>query len=218
MRRWNPGSLDFADGRPVLRAIQKRLTYANVVATLALFVALGGGSYAAFKLPRNSVSSSHIRTNAVGASEIKRNAIRSGEVKNGSLTGLDIDVSRLGKVPAARDSDNADKVDGVDAQSLRVGCPVATRLFAGACVEEAARAPAEFGLAVDTCGVAKRRLPAPDELAIAARDPQISLTSPEFTSDLIDTETVLLVSEAGSRSAVSTGTAAPFRCVATLAN
>ena len=39
------------------RRIRDRLTYANVTATLALFIALGGSSYAALKLPRDSVGS-----------------------------------------------------------------------------------------------------------------------------------------------------------------
>ncbi|CAA9536822.1 MAG: hypothetical protein AVDCRST_MAG85-4209, partial [uncultured Solirubrobacteraceae bacterium] len=46
-----------------------------VVSIVALIVALGGTSYAAFKLPRNSV----------GAPEIKTGAVRGSEVKNGSL-------------------------------------------------------------------------------------------------------------------------------------
>ena len=41
--------------------IRPRLTYANVIATLALFVALGGASYAAVTLPRDSVGSGQVR-------------------------------------------------------------------------------------------------------------------------------------------------------------
>jgi hypothetical protein len=44
---------------------------ANAVAYLALFVALGGTSYAASQLPKNSVDSKQIAPNAVGKSEIK---------------------------------------------------------------------------------------------------------------------------------------------------
>jgi hypothetical protein len=47
------------------RRIRARLTYANVVATLALFAALGGGAYAAATLPRNSVGARQIRKHAV---------------------------------------------------------------------------------------------------------------------------------------------------------
>jgi hypothetical protein len=42
-----------------------RLTYANVVATLALFVALGGASYAAVELPAGSVGSKQLRAGSV---------------------------------------------------------------------------------------------------------------------------------------------------------
>ena len=42
-----------------------RLSYANVMSTIAVFVALGGSSYAALKLPRNSVGSAQIRNGAV---------------------------------------------------------------------------------------------------------------------------------------------------------
>ena len=42
-----------------------RLSYANVVATLALFVSLGGASYAAVALPTNSVGPRQLRSGAV---------------------------------------------------------------------------------------------------------------------------------------------------------
>jgi hypothetical protein len=44
----------------VLRRFRARLTFANVVSVIALFVALGGGAYAAFHLPKNSVRSKNI--------------------------------------------------------------------------------------------------------------------------------------------------------------
>jgi hypothetical protein len=45
----------------LLHRARQRLTYANVMATLALFIALGGTSYAALTLPKNSVGSKQIR-------------------------------------------------------------------------------------------------------------------------------------------------------------
>jgi hypothetical protein len=42
-----------------------RLTYANVIATLALFVSLGGASHTAIKLPADSVSSRQLRPGVV---------------------------------------------------------------------------------------------------------------------------------------------------------
>jgi hypothetical protein len=44
----------------MLAGIRSRLTFANVIALIALFIALGAGAYAAFDLPKNSVKSKHI--------------------------------------------------------------------------------------------------------------------------------------------------------------
>ena len=62
------------------------------MATIAVFIALGGTSYAVTQLPRNSVSSSQIRTNAVGSSEIRKSAVRSSEIKDRSVALRDISV------------------------------------------------------------------------------------------------------------------------------
>jgi hypothetical protein len=56
-----------------------------IVALVALFVALGGSSYAAIK-----VSSKNIRTGAVGTRAIANNSIRSGDVRRSALTGSDV--------------------------------------------------------------------------------------------------------------------------------
>jgi hypothetical protein len=68
-----------------MRRVRAQLTYANVVASLAMFVALGGTTYAVASLPRNSVGVKQIRTNAVGASELRRGAVRSAELRDRSI-------------------------------------------------------------------------------------------------------------------------------------
>jgi hypothetical protein len=70
---------------------------AMVVACTALLIALGGTSYAAIKLPRNSV----------GTKQLKKNAVTSPKVKNNALTGADVLESSLAKVPAAKAADTA---------------------------------------------------------------------------------------------------------------
>jgi hypothetical protein len=60
--------------------IRARLSYANVMATVAVFIALGGSSYAAITLPRNSVGSKQLRAGAVASSEIKNRSIRTTDV------------------------------------------------------------------------------------------------------------------------------------------
>jgi hypothetical protein len=49
----------------MLSFLRDRLTYANVMATLALFVSLGGASYAAITLPAGSVGPRQLRAHAV---------------------------------------------------------------------------------------------------------------------------------------------------------
>ncbi len=54
---------------------RRHLTYANVMATLAVFIALGSGAYAISKLPKNSVKSRTIAPGAVKASDIASGAV-----------------------------------------------------------------------------------------------------------------------------------------------
>ena len=56
--------------------LRGRLTYANVTASLALFIALGGTSYAAITLPRNSVGSKQIRAGAVRSADIRNRSVQ----------------------------------------------------------------------------------------------------------------------------------------------
>ena len=67
--------------------MRRHLTYANVIATLALFLALGGASYAAIKLPANSVGSKQIKDGAVRSADIKNHSIKSGDFKGGLPSG-----------------------------------------------------------------------------------------------------------------------------------
>jgi hypothetical protein len=65
--------------------IRSRLTFSNVVAMLALFIALGGGAYAAMK----------IKPNSVGTKQLKDNAVTGDKVKDGSLLSADFGKGQL---------------------------------------------------------------------------------------------------------------------------
>jgi hypothetical protein len=72
-----------------MKRFRPRLTYANVVATIALFIALGGASYAAIKLPKNSVKAPQIAPNAVGSSELRNHsAVQPADVSQALATRL----------------------------------------------------------------------------------------------------------------------------------
>jgi hypothetical protein len=68
----------------VLGQLRHRLTYGNVMATVAVFIALGGTSYA-LTLPRNSVGARELRPRSVGASELKTAAVTSRDIKNRAI-------------------------------------------------------------------------------------------------------------------------------------
>lgn len=68
-----------------MRTIREKLSYGNIVATFALFIAVGGTGYAAINLPRNSVDSPQLRKGAVKKSDISKSAVTKKAVKDGSL-------------------------------------------------------------------------------------------------------------------------------------
>lgn len=86
---------------------------AIIIACLALFVALGGTSYAAVKLAKNSVGTREIKTNGVSSAEIKAKAVAASEVKDDALTGTDINESTLGNVPSATSAASATTASNV---------------------------------------------------------------------------------------------------------
>jgi hypothetical protein len=66
--------------------MRPKLTYANVIATAALFLALGGGAIAASHLGKNSVGSKQLKKNAVTTAKIKKNAVTTGKIKANAIT------------------------------------------------------------------------------------------------------------------------------------
>jgi hypothetical protein len=75
----------------------RRPSPAIVVAVIALVVALGGTSFAALALKRNSVSSLHIKNGQVKGVDLARNSVSTSKVANGRL--LAADFAR-GQLPA----------------------------------------------------------------------------------------------------------------------
>jgi hypothetical protein len=74
-----------------LKRIRSRLTYANVMSSIAVFLVLGGATaFAASHLGKNSVGSKQLKANSVTSSKIKKNAITTAKIKNGAVTGAKI--------------------------------------------------------------------------------------------------------------------------------
>jgi hypothetical protein len=116
----------------MLSRIRSRLTYANVVATLSLFLVLSGGTAVALT-GSNTVFSDDIVDNQVKSADVRNDTLAGGgltaadlgpgsvggsEVTNDSLTGADVKEPSLARVPQAG---NAGTLDGRDSTHFGVG-------------------------------------------------------------------------------------------------
>jgi hypothetical protein len=72
----------------------------NAVAYLALFVALGGTSWAAVTLPRNSVGSAQLKRGAVKSPDVGRGAVTSRAIRNRTIQRQDLAANVLTTGPA----------------------------------------------------------------------------------------------------------------------
>jgi hypothetical protein len=85
---------------------------------LALFVALGGTSYATVvNVPRGSVGTLELKRNAVKAAKIAPNAVRTGHVLNASLLAEDF---KPGQIPKGEKGDRGEKGDKGDPGATNV--------------------------------------------------------------------------------------------------
>jgi hypothetical protein len=110
------------------RVLAYRPSASMIVALVALFVAMGGTTYAVKSVPKRSVGPAQIRKKAVRTRHIKarnvsrtkiaRNAIDSSLVARNSLHGSDILESSLSTVPSATKAATADDAAKVGGRSV----------------------------------------------------------------------------------------------------
>jgi hypothetical protein len=165
--------------------LRDRLSYANVVATLALFVALGGTSYAVLQVGSddvvdNSLRSKDVRNNTLRSRDLHDRTIQARDVRRDSLGSGVVKESALGTVPKATDSE---RVGGATAQDLRLKCPADTVAKVGVCIESSARAPDGLLGAIDRCNQAGRGLATMPQLDPFARS-NGPLPQPEWTGSV----------------------------------
>jgi hypothetical protein len=107
----------------MLAKLLSRLTYANVMATIAVFIALGGSSYAVSR-----ISGKRIKAHSISGSKLKRN----------TLTGRQIREQRLATVP------NASKLDKLDSTAFQRSGAAAGGALAGSYPNPSIAAPEAF--------------------------------------------------------------------------
>lgn len=77
---------------------RRRLTYANVMSTIAAFVAVAGST---------AYASQHLGRDSVGTVQLRPDSVTGAKVRNGSLGGADINVQGLPTVPSATSATEA---------------------------------------------------------------------------------------------------------------
>jgi hypothetical protein len=167
-----------------VNALRRRLSYANVVATLALFVALGGSSYAVIRVSSddvtdNSLRSVDVRNNTLRSRDINDHTLRARDLRRNGLGSGAIKESALAPVPRAV---RADRLGNVTAQDLRVRCPSGTAATAGLCIETTARVPVGFLGAIGACDEVGRSLVTMPQLDRFARSNTLAIR--EWTSSV----------------------------------
>jgi hypothetical protein len=154
----------------------------NVIGYLALFVALGGGAYAAAKIDagdieRNAVRSKHIKKQQVKPSDVKNDSLAAADIDEGSL-GLPIATKAVGLTPQAT---LVSSTTSFDAGTIAVSGP--SRLMVSGTVQLVGNgnpgAEDETGDAPDRARCTMRAV---DESA----DTQVGLSEHSFNEDVND--------------------------------
>jgi hypothetical protein len=108
-----------------VKQIRQRLTYANVMSSIAVFFVLGGATaFAATKiganeLKANSVLTGKIKKEAITTSKIKNNSITTGKIADKAITAAKVDTTGLGTVPSATNAVNAtNAINAVNAKNV----------------------------------------------------------------------------------------------------
>lgn len=95
-----------------MKQTRKRLTYANVMSSIAVFLVLGGATaFAATELGKNTVGAKQLKNNAVTSAKVKKEAITNAKIKKGTITGASLNLSSIGTVPSATKADSATKAE-----------------------------------------------------------------------------------------------------------
>ena len=96
-----------------------KLSYANVVSTLCLFILLGGGAYAATHVGKNAIKSKQIKDGAVQAQDIADGAITADKVAPDAVSAAAVEDGSLTGADVANDSLLGSEIDESSLQGVR---------------------------------------------------------------------------------------------------
>ncbi len=106
----------------MLKSLMSRLTFSNVLSLIALSVALGGVSYAAVTLPRNSVGPAQLRRHAVKPNKLAAGSVRKRSLSKGVRKRLHGAPSRLHFSADAKPGSPLRTIGTISGLTLRAAC------------------------------------------------------------------------------------------------
>lgn len=186
-----------------------RLSYANVMATTAVFIALGGSAYAASK---------------INGKTIKVKSIPGNRLMPNTVTGAQVNEATLAQVPSAAQANTAttatSAVNATTVNGHTAECKVGTRPFAGSCWESAARPAVTQPAAAAICTDIGGTLPSASDLVSFSNIATLS-AGDEWTDEIntVTAEnvfTVITVSPEGKINIDAPSDTKEFRCVVPL--
>lgn len=144
--------------------LRARLTYANVMATIAVFMGLGGGAYAAATIGSSDIEKSAVLSRHIANGQVRGPDVASGAVATGKIANVAVTTGKMasGAVTAAKLGDGA-----VVAAKLADGA-VATDKLAGGAVTGPKLAPGAVGSDNVADGTLVADDLAPDEVYLSA--------------------------------------------------
>jgi hypothetical protein len=215
---------------------------ALAIASLALFVALGGTVYAAQKISGKAIKVKSLPGNRLRVGSVPANRLKPGTLRDAiaqqsdPITGAEIDELTLGQVPNAAHAETADRaqsaidaqtalnaVNAITASSINghsAGCLPSTVPFAGACWQSSASETAlPAPAAANSCAVQGGTLPEALQLAAFSQQPGVNLDNgDEWSGDItnmtgLDVFAVVTISAAGKVNFAASSNTHKFRCV-----
>lgn len=80
----------------MLTRLRSKLTYANVMATIAVFLVVTGVGFAVAALPKKSIGPKQLKNGAVHSKQIHRNAINASKIRRGAVGRSDLANGAVG--------------------------------------------------------------------------------------------------------------------------
>ena len=117
-----------------MKQLKRHLNPATVLACVALFVALGGGAFAATTLTKKSVKSQHLANGAVTTAKLKNGAVTTPKLRNSAVTGVKIAPATIGSSQLAGGSVRSGQLGGqvVTEAKIKNGAVSESKLASGA--------------------------------------------------------------------------------------